>query len=69
MQPSANATTTSPGPPAASTWTPPLALVAGSLAMERPSVGLDGREVALKYAIQLLRLRIGDDTAVQRPIH
>lgn len=48
MQPSANATTTPPGPPTASARTPPLALVARSVAMEWPSLGLDGREVALK---------------------
>ena len=53
MQPSANATSTSPSPPAASTWTSPLVLVARSVAMEWPSLGLDGREVALKYATRL----------------
>ena len=68
MQPSTNATATSPGPPAAPTWTPPLALVARSLAMEWSTLGLDSREMALRYAIRLLRLRIGDDATVRRPI-
>jgi hypothetical protein len=68
VQPSADATATSPGPPAASTWTPPLVLVAGSLAMEWPSLGLDRREMALKYAMRQLPLRIGADATVQLPI-
>jgi hypothetical protein len=53
VQPSANATAASPGSPTASAWTAPLALVARSLAMEWPSLGLDGREVALNYATRL----------------
>lgn len=65
VQPSANATATSPDPPAASTRTPPLVLVAGSLAMEWPSLGLDAREMALKQAIRLPRPMVGDDAAFQ----
>ena len=37
--------------------------------MEWPSLGLDSREMALRYAIRLLRLRIGDDATVRRPIY
>ncbi len=32
--------------------------------MEWPSLGLGVREVALKYAIRLLRPKIGDDATV-----
>jgi hypothetical protein len=51
------------------TWTPLLALVARSLAMEWTSLGLEGREMALKAAIRLPRLSGDDGAAVQRPIH
>jgi len=37
--------------------------------MEWPPLGLDGREVAVRYAIRQLRLKLGDDATVQRPIH
>jgi hypothetical protein len=53
VQPSANATTTSPGPAAASTWTPPVALVARSLAMEWPSLGVGFREMALVQCLSI----------------
>jgi len=45
--PSAYATATSPSPAASSGWTPPLVLVARSLAMEWPPLGLDLRELEM----------------------
>jgi hypothetical protein len=49
-----------------SAWTPSLALVARSLAVEWPPLGLDFRGLALGQANRLLRLSIGDDAAVLR---
>ena len=57
---SANAPTAPRGPAAASAWTPPLALVARSLAVEWPSLGLDLRELALKQAPNDRRRTGGD---------
>jgi hypothetical protein len=37
--------------------------------MEWTSLGLEGREMALKAAIRLPRLSGDDSAAVQRPIH
>jgi len=47
VSPSANAATTSRDPAAASVWTSPLVLVARSLAVEWPSLGLDLRELEM----------------------
>jgi hypothetical protein len=47
LSPSADATATSRDPAASAAWIPPLILVARSLAMEWPPLGLDLRELEM----------------------